>query len=350
MKDDSSELLAEESGSQADREPPLPFAKRYPVVAGVCLGLVLRFIFSGPAGSAWSAMSGAFIFWTPIAIGMVTVYLAERVRRRTWGYYFWAPMLATALFVAGTLVIMIEGLICAIVIIPMFSVLGAMGGLVMGITCRLTNWPKPAVYTLGALPLLLGALGAATPASNDFSHIERSIHIAAPPAVVWQALVHTPDIAPSEFEHGWAYRIGVPLPLSGEVVDTDGGKVRQFHMGKGVHFEGVVTDWQPQTFVRWTYRFKPDSFPAGALDDHVLIGGHYFDLLDTSYQLSPVADGTRLTFKVHYRVSTQFNLYASWVARMLLGNFGDVALAFYGGRSIAAVSTAPGRVTAGGAR
>ena len=350
MSDDSSELFADESGSQSGREPPLPFAKRYPVLAGVCLGLILRFVFSGPAGSAWSAMSGAFIYWTPILIGMLTVYLAERVRRRSWLYYYFAPMLASTLFVVGTLLIMIEGWICAIVIIPMFSALGALGGLVMGITCRLTNWPKPAVYSLGALPLVLGAFGAATPAPDNFSHIERSIHIAAPPAMVWQALVHTPDIAPREFEQGWAYRIGVPLPVSGDVIDTKGGKVRQFHMGKGVHFEGVVTDWQPNAFVRWTYRFQPDSFPAGALDDHVLIGGHYFDLLDTSYKLSPEEDGTRLTLRVHYRVSTQFNLYASWVAQKLLGNFGDVALAFYGRRSTAAPFTASGLGTAGGSR
>ena len=113
-------------------------------------------------------------------------------------------------------------------------------------------------------------------------------------------------------------------------------------MGKGVHFEGVITDWKPEQLVRWTYRFQSDSFPAGALDDHVLIGGHYFDLIDTSYQLTPQGSGTRLTLKVHYRVSTQFNLYANWVAQFLLGNFGDVALTFYQQRSAAANLPADG--------
>ncbi len=328
----------EQATARENARRRLPFAKRYPIAAGVAAGLALRLAFSGSAGSAWSAMAGAFIYLAPVVIGMVTVYLAERQRRRSWGYYFYAPFLATSLFVAGTLVIMVEGLICAIVIIPMFSVLGALGGLVMGLTCRLTNWPRPMLYGFGALPLLLGAFGSHLPMPDDFGAIERSVHVPAPPASVWRQIMHTPDIRPGEVGHGWAYRIGVPLPLSGEVEDTPEGKVRRFRMGKGVHFEGVVREWRPERLVRWTYRFQDDSFPPGALDDHVRIGGHYFDLIDSTYTLVPEGEGTRLGLQMRYRVSTQFNPYADWVARLLLGNFGEVALGLYSRRAGEATS------------
>jgi hypothetical protein len=342
----------EQSGSPATQpplpdaepfaKPPklLPFAKRYPILAGALLGVLLRLAFSGSAGSSWSAMAGAFIFLVPLFIGMVTVYLAERQRRRSWGYYLGAPFVGTTLFVVGTMVIMIEGVICAIVIIPMFAVLGSLGGLVMGITCRLTNWPKPMVYSFGVLPLLLGAFGGQLPVPDNFGQIERSIHVAAPPAAVWAQLHSTMDIRPDEVGHGWAYRIGVPLPLSGVMHDTPQGKVRKIAMGKGVHFDGVVQEWQPERYVRWTYRFHLDSFPPGALDDHVLIGGHYFDLIDTAYELVPTQAGTQLTVRIKYRVSTQFNLYADWVAQSLLGNFGDVAIDFYRRRSEAGMGGA----------
>jgi drug/metabolite transporter (DMT)-like permease len=65
----------------------LPMLKRYPVLAGAVCGVLLRLAFSGPGGSPWSAMAGAFIFTAPILVGMVTVYLAERQHRRTWSYY-----------------------------------------------------------------------------------------------------------------------------------------------------------------------------------------------------------------------------------------------------------------------
>ncbi len=108
---------------------------------------------------------------------------------------------------------------------------------------------------------------------------------------------------------------------------------------KVLHFDEVVVkaDWQPQRRLRWTYRFTPESFPPGSLDDHVMIGGQYFDLLDTTYTLKPEGRDTLVTLRVNYRISTQFNLYADWVAQWLLGDFGDVILRFCKTRSEARV-------------
>lgn len=64
-----------------------------------------------------------------------------------------------------------------------------------------------------------------------------------------------------------------------------------------------------------------------------MIGGHYFDLKDTSFTLTPVAGGTRLDLQAHYRVSTQFNFYADAVAQLLLGNMLETGLKFYKNRS-----------------
>jgi uncharacterized protein YndB with AHSA1/START domain len=301
----------------------------YPFIAGLLAGLLLRFLFSAKPGSNWSAMAGAFIYMAPMIVGAVTVYVAERQKRRSWAYYFWAPFVANCLFVLGTLLIMIEGLICAIIIIPFFSVVGALGGLAMGIICRITNWPRQTLSALAVLPLVLGLAGDWLPKSEALPRIERSIMIAASPDTVWKQLVQTDQISASEFKETWASRIGVPMPLAGIVEMRPGesptGYVRRSVWQKNVHFEGLVTDWQPARFMRWTYRFSPDSFPPHALDDHVMIGGHYFDLIDTSFRLVPVDSGTRLTVVVNYRVSTQFNFYAESIAKFLLGNMLEVA-------------------------
>lgn len=312
----------------------LPYRYRWPVLAGALAGIVLRLAFSGAAGSRWSAMAGAFVFLAPIAVGMVTVYIAEREARCSWGYCIAAPFLATGLFVLGTLLINIEGLICAIVIAPLFGVLGSVGGLLMGVACRVTGWPRPTLYAVGALPLLLGGLVPGTALQDEHNRIERSLWIAAPAAVVWQQLTQLPDIQAAEVERGWAYRIGVPPPQSG-ITGSAGGRVQHFRMGKGIHFDADITDWQPPRRIAWTYRFADDSVPSGALDDHVRIGGLYFDLHDTAFELQPEHGGTRLTMRTHYRVSTQFNFYADGVARLLLGNVSEVLLELYGRRSVA---------------
>jgi hypothetical protein len=327
-----------EVAAPTDKARWLPMLKRYPVIAGAVAGVLLRLVFSGPPGSRWSAMAEAFIFIVPIVVGMVTVHLAERQRRRDWFYYAAAPCLATALFVAGTMLIMVEGLVCAIVIIPMFAVLGAVGGLVMGAVCRLTNWPRPMLYSFGALPILLASLGSMLPTPADVGSIERSVVISAPASVVWRELNNIDNIRPEEMASAWAMRIGVPLPMSGKTRQTPQGLVRESRWGKVVHFDEVIQEWQPERYVRWAYRFAPDSFPRQALDDHVVIGGHYFDLIDTSYSLLPEDGATRLTTRVQYRISTQFNFYADWAAQFLLGNLREVGLHLYKDRSERKVS------------
>lgn len=317
----------------------LPMRKWYPVVAGAISGVLLRLMFSGPGGSSWSAMAGAFIFIAPVVVGMVTVYLAERQQRRDWAYYLFAPFLATSLFVAGTLLLFIEGWICAIVIVPMFAVLGGVGGLVMGAICRLTKWPKPTLYGFALLPILIASFGTAIPTPKGLGSIERSVVINAPASVVWNQLNNIENIRPAEMEDALALRIGVPAPMSGATRETPDGRVRESRWGKQVHFDEVIREWEPERYMRWTYRFAHDSFPPNALDDHVIIGGHYFDLVDTSYELVPEGTQTRLSTKVHYRISTQFNFYADWVAQLLLGNLSEVGLRLYKARAEQSVTT-----------
>lgn len=317
----------------------LPFQRRWPLLAGVVAGLALRLVFSGGPGQPYATMMASFIFLSPMLVGAVTVYVAELSERRTWLYYIGAPALASVLYVAGTLIILIEGWICALLILPMFALLGAVGGLIMGLTCRLTNSPRPTLYSFALLPLLLGSLETNVPIPERMGDIQRSIVIDAPAAVVWEQIENARDIRPEEVDRAWMYRIGVPLPEAGITQRTSRGLVRRITMGKGVHFDQVVVERQPERYVRWTYHFDKDSFPPAALDDHVKIGGRYFDMRDTSYALVPEGNETRLTIRMHYRVSTQFNWYANPIATMLIGNFEDVILEFYRRRSEAARQT-----------
>ena len=326
------------SDANAPLNPPpsrqLPFSKWAPVIAGALFGVFLRLIFSGGPGRNWAPMSVAFFYFVPFAVGAVTVYVAERTRRRSWGYYIGASAGATALFVLGTLLIMIEGMICAVVIVPIFAVWGALGGLLMGIICRFTLRGTGAVYSIAALPLLLGMVPTDESDRQLIGTIERTIVVNASPEKIWHQLHHTTQIRPDEVDSAWMYKIGVPLPVAGVTHHTPAGPVRHVTMGKSIHFEQVAAAWQEHRHVRWSYRFSEDSFPAGALDDHVKIGGHYFDLLDTSYTLSPAGpQATTLNITMRYRVSTQFNWYAEPLARWLIGNFEEVALRLYAQRA-----------------
>ena len=312
---------------------PLPFHYAWPFVAGVAIGLLLRFVFNGSAGDPFGTMMVSFLFLAPLAVGVVTVYLAERRKRHSVGYYIAAPIIANLLLVAGTILINLEGIICAVLIVPVFSIVGAVGGLIMGGLCRWTNWPKHSTYAFVALPLLMGAFEHRLPLPQRIAAVERSVHIDATPAEVWRSIHEADRIRPDEVDSAWMYRIGVPTPRAGVTRRTDRGLVREVTMGKGIRFDQRITHWTPGRYVRFEYDFAPDSFPPRALDDHVKIGGHYFDLVDTAYALEPQGDGTRLTISMRYRVSTQFNWYAEPLARWLVGDFEDTILRFYKRRS-----------------
>jgi hypothetical protein len=321
----------DENKSSPDRA--LPFSAWWPLVAGVLAGIALRLGFSGEPGGAYAAMTGSFIYLSPVVVGAVTVYAAERTRRRTWGYYFWVAFLANLLYVLGTVMIMIEGLICAVVIAPLFAALGGIGGLIMGAVCRLTNWPRQTLYGIAILPLMLGAAESDLPQPERIDSVERIAMIDAAPERVWRELMHAENIRPEEIGGAWLFRIGVPLALAGVAREQDGVLTRKVTMGKGIHFDQFSADWQENRSVRWSYRFYKDSFPPYALDEHVIIGGHYFDLRETTYTLTPRGDATELKVAMQYRLSTRFNWYAEPVARALFGNLEETNLEFYRRRS-----------------
>jgi hypothetical protein len=143
---------------------------------------------------------------------------------------------------------------------------------------------------------------------------------------------------------GYMYQIGVPLPESALAGETDDGRlVRHIRMGKGIEFDQVATDWRGCDHVRWHYLFTANSFPPHALDDHVRIGGEYFDVLDAEYSLRSIdVARTSLRVTISYRVSTRFNWYAQPLAKLIVGNFEETALRFYARRAEAQAARSSG--------
>lgn len=317
----------------------LPFAALLPVFGGALIGLVLRLIFNGAPGSAWAPMLVVFILIAPVVIGAVTVYLAERRQARGLRYHFFAPWLSVGLCMAGAMLFVLEGAICVALIFPLYALLGSIGGMLMGALCRWAGWSKtPTVYSLAFLPVVLTLFGVGHDEPSRIDRVERSVLVQAAPETVWRQLLDADHIRAAEVDRAWMYRIGVPTPLAGLTHEDAAGLTREVRMGKGIHFRQRSADWQPGRYVQWQYQFAPDSIPAGALDDHVEIGGRYFDLTGTRYTLIPHGAATELRIRMDYRVSTGFNWYAAPLARWLIGDFSDTILQFYRHRAEAAAA------------
>jgi len=74
------------------------FSELWPLAAGAVFGVLIRILFSDEPGGLMSAMAAPFIYFTPFAVGAVTVYAAERTERRSWVYYMGVGALANFFF------------------------------------------------------------------------------------------------------------------------------------------------------------------------------------------------------------------------------------------------------------
>lgn len=335
------------STTTSKKEAVLPFSKAKPFLFGALYALCMR-ILDGTLSlvanklpkltnfsdvSFLVPMSAAFVLGVPFAVGALTIYYAEKIKPRSFAYYFGAPWVSVFFFLIGVAALYIEGSICIAMAAPIFCLVGSAGGLLAGLVCRLLKQPPRTLQSIALLPILL-LFFEPSPASVVKIHkVTVEKYIASSPAVVWHHINNADNIKLSEVPNSMAYFIGAPKPLSGKTIYTEQGFVRKVVWERGVQFDEIITHWDENSFIEWNYKFSPTSFPEGAMDQHVEIGGEYFDLLTTSYRLTPENGGTRLTMTINYRISTAFNWYAEPLAHYLITDTANSLLSFYKGRS-----------------
>ncbi len=301
---------------------------------GALYGVAMRLVFgmtykhTHPIGGEAGPMLASFVVLVPLLIGVLTVHGA-RDRSPRLVFALVAPWIPTACFAFGTGLILIEGSICIAMALPIFCLVASVGGLLCWIVLKFVDVPQGGMNALLLLPLLVAWPESQQPLPQAISRSEQALHIAAPPELVWGLINHATQIAPTEMHDGLAFRIGVPYPREAITQSVGDGRVRKLRWAGGVAFDEPITAWEENRYIAWTYAFGPDSFPPGTLDEHVLIGGKYFDLVDTSYRLVPEGGGTRLEIVVDYRVSTHFNWYAEPAGRLLVDDAARAILLFY---------------------
>jgi hypothetical protein len=304
------------------------------ILGGASYGLLMRVLFGLLDASSEGAMSMGFLLATPFVVGAMAVYGARQRSRSVWTMLF-GPWVAVALVLLGSMITLLEGAICLAIISPLFFMMASLGGIAMGIALRLFA-PRPmSMPALAVLPLLvLLGEGALPPPRDEVHEVRESVVVAATPERIWDEIVDARDIQPGELPWSLTHQIGVPRPLSGVNLATPAGEVRFSSWERGVNFRGRVVASEHARSIRWNYEFDGHSFPPGSMDEHVAIGGRFFDLRDTTFNLQPLAGGrTRLEIVAHYRLTTRIDFYARPVAELLGHDFVRTILGLYRGRS-----------------
>lgn len=301
------------------------------VVAGVVYGLTLRLAAneSSPWGDTAAAMTLAFLLVVPIVIGYLTV---RPHPNPSWTYRLLAPWIPIVVSVIATAVLGWEGSICIVMGLPLLLIGSSIGGVI--------GAARSARHRAGAglaiiAPLLLVPAEMRVPRPVNLRVVERAIEIRATPADVWREIVSVRTIGLDEQRPALFTRLGFPRPVSATLSHEGVGGIRLARFERGILFVETVTDWEPENRLRFTIAAQTDSIPPSTLDDHVTIGGPYFDVLTGEYRIEPGPGGvTILHLRSELRVSTTFNLYASLWADAIMRSIQDNILAVIQSRAV----------------
>jgi hypothetical protein len=285
------------------------------VVMGVAYGIIARFVFgSSKLEGAFEIMSISFIFVVPLVIGYLTIALSPADETPKWGRWIALPWTTSLLTIFITLLLAWEGLICAVVWIPLFLVMSSIGGVFAGLVRRGVDSGSTRGMMLASLvifPFLLSPLEQRSQAGEDFHIVENRIEIDATPSEIWEQIREVAPIRDEETEWSFTHWIGFPEPIEARLIGEGVGSVRHATFEGDVLFRETVTAWKPDSLLSFT--IAPDSgIPPTTFDEHVVVGGRYFDVLEGTYTIEPVAPGRCiLHLTSRQRLSTRFNAYTS---------------------------------------
>ncbi len=283
------------------------------VAVGLGYGLFARFVFGlDQAGDLFEIMSLSFIFVVPIVIGFLTIFLwpsDESVSPWNWITYPWAT---AALVTLTTLALAWEGVICAIVWMPIFFVMSSLGGTIAGIIRRIkpSSASRSLVLTSAVvLPFLLSPIEQQVGPATLSSVAKTEIEIKADAATIWDHIKAVDPIGHEEQGFSIAHAIGFPKPIAAELIGEGVGALRHATFEGDVLFVETVTEWVPLQRLSFSIEPAPD-IPPTTFDEHVVVGGAYFDVLTGTYWLEKIGpENYVLHLSSEHRLATRFNWY-----------------------------------------
>lgn len=275
-------------------------------------------------------MQISFLCSIPFTLGLVIAYLVKIFTGVRFAAMFGYSFLIMCFIILFSYAVLGEGIICIIMAFP-FILMAYLPGCILGWNlARLYRQANGKILSVLLItPLFLGAFEQNTTPATKMGSVVKSIFIEAAPKDVWEEIRNPGKIDAEEIHSAYLYKIGMPKPVHAYTTEKDGETIRASFWEKGVRFDEKIIEQQEERRITWSYLFTDKSFPKGSLDDHIKIGGRYFDLSRTAYTLIPADNGTILRLETNYRVNTHFNWYANLWAQLFIRDVSEGLLTFY---------------------
>lgn len=294
----------------------------YIILIPVLYGLLLRVIFNLDIIKDFTqVMSITFFMTVPYGIGILTIALSPIEKVKSPGYRICMPWVSVIVLFAITLLLQIEGWACWLMILPVFLPFASLGGLTAGYF-KLKRYRKSNKLNISLavlLPFIVAPLEKTIAVHPATFKAYTSIDITAPDSTIWQHITRVKTITKEEDRGTVTNFLGFPRPVKAELDVAAVGGTRKAIFSKGLVFTEIVTAYQHQKYMHFTISANPYEIPSTAMDEHVVIGGEYFDVLDGTYELEQLSNTVyRVHLYSHFQLKTTFNFYADWWAKWIM--------------------------------
>ncbi len=300
-------------------------------VLGALYGLFARLVFGFDIfHDFFEVMSLAFIFGIPFCIGFISIWFGPYSETKRATDLFFPPWLAVVTCLLVALALVWEGIICIFIWLPLALGLATVGGLFAALLLKIVQTRRDQNYCAVAvvlLPFALAPLEQLHPYSSEIKNVPTEIKIHAAPEMVWQQIRSVALIQAREQANSFSHWLGFPRPLEAKLVGEGVGAVRYATFEHGVLFVETITEWQAPKRLSFSIHADTKNIPPTTFDEHVIIGGKYFDVLDGTYAIENLGGGdVILHLSSHQRLSTRFNFYSHFWTECLMADLQNYIL------------------------
>lgn len=313
------------------RRPRWPLVTACTIAAAVAIGVYLLIdVNSGVA------VGYTLLIVLPAALSAFVAWVGSMGRAWRRSTFFLVPAMLTGGMTVIAAVLLREGIICILMILPLWLIFGLLGVWPVYLYRQARNRVDGSVFRANALlllPLLTLFIDQYVEPPRDHYVVTREIVVDAPVATVWEHLLAIPAIGADEGR--WTVSqnlLRLPRPTGATLTGRGVGAVRDAHWQDGIHFQEIVTHWQPGRALAWRFAF-PDPSIHQRTDRHIEPHGRQLWVDAGGYRLTPLADGrTRIRLWTRYEAMTPLNGYAAMWGDVILGDIQDNVLAIVAAR------------------
>jgi len=294
---------------------------------GLTAGVVYAFLVMLLVTHYHENVSIAYIFILPLLLGAIPVLFSTKEQLQSYKTYLLLPWGISLTFFFLAWGFGFEGMICLTIIVAPFLVIGTLGAFIYRLVRLKKEGQETKLYLSLFIPFVFLLIETNIQSTTQIYTVTTSLEINADKLKVWENVKNIKNIKPYEIKTHFVHLIGIPKPLNGELDKEQTGGVRNITWEKGIKFEEKIKSWDEGNGFAYDINVDPNSIPSTTLDEHVMIGGKYFDVLEGSYKIDKLAETKSLVrLSCTYRVTTNLNFYSKLWADFILDDFNAMIL------------------------